>query len=94
MNVGETVLLVMDNELTEIISYVARVNGSWFAVSMLEEYLYCFEVHQQEFVDYALNNGLVLLMDEVPEDVYRCFIASFLVIAENLSEREIDGRTR
>ena len=88
MRVGETVLVVLDAELTGVLSYVARVDESWFAVSMLEDQLYCFEVHQEEFVTYALDNGTVMLFDELPEDIYKCFTAAFLVIAE--MEEEID----
>ena len=86
MRVGETVLVVMDRDLTETLSYISRVDGSWFAVSMLESQLYCFEVHDEEFVEYALDNGTILLLDELPEDVYKCFTAAFLVIAEMTEE--------
>lgn len=86
MKVAETVLVVTDNEQTSILSYVARVDQSWFAISMLEEHLYCFEVHEQPFIDYAMENGTVILFDELPEDIYKCFVASFFVIAEVIEE--------
>ena len=86
MRVAETVLVVMDRNLTETLSYIARISDSWFAVSMLENHLYCFEVHDSDFVMYAIDNGTTILFDELPGDIYKCFVASFLVVAEMAEE--------
>ena len=86
MRIEETVLEIFDREGKETLSYVSRVNESWFAISMLEQILYCFEVQEQEFVDYAINNGILILFDELPEDIYKCFTATFFTIAEVMEE--------
>lgn len=86
MNVSDTVLAVLDQEQEEILAYVTIVEGSWFAVSMLETFLYTFEVQDQKFADFVYENGAVINLDILPEDVYKCFTATFLVLAERLTE--------
>ena len=86
MKVGETALEIYDNQGNNVVSYIVRVDGGWFAVSMLDKFLYCFEVHDQFFVDYALENGVLILIDELPDTVYKCFTAAFLTIAEVIEE--------
>ena len=78
----------MDDKNLHILSYIARVNESWFAVSMLEKFLWAFEVHDQEFADYAYDHGVEIGFDELPHDIYKCFQAAFLVIAEKTWEIE------
>jgi len=86
MIVAETILAIYDRKGIKVISYVARVNDSWFAISMIDKFMYCFEVHDQDFADYALDNGIVILFDELPENVYKCFTAAFFAIAEVAEE--------
>ena len=90
MKVADTVLAVMNEKQDTIVAYVTRVEGSWFAVSMLEDFLYSFEVQDQKFADYVYEKGAVIPLDILPEEVYKCFTATFLVLAERLLELKED----
>ncbi len=78
----------MNEEKEKIVAYVTRVSGTWFAISMVEKHMYAFEVGTEEFAEYAVENGIELLFDELPVEVYKCFTATFLVIAEHFAKEE------
>ena len=81
-------MVLLDKHNLVVMSYVAQVNGRLFAISMLEKFLWVFEVKDPEFIEYTYLNGKEILLEEAPDEVYKCFSAAFLVIAEKLSETE------
>lgn len=79
---------VVDEENKEVVAYVTMVNSSWFAVSVIDKPpLYCFEVHDEAFAQYAWEYGIEIDMNKLPDNIYKCFSAAYLVIAECLAEK-------
>ena len=78
---------VLDEDKTRIVAYVSMVNESWFGISMIDKQpLYCFEVHDESFAQYAWENGIEVELNELPDNIYKCFTAAYMVIAECLLE--------
>ena len=78
---------VLDEKKENIVAYVTMVNDSWFGLSVLDkEPYYVFEVQDEEFASYAWENGIEIDVNKLPDKIYKCFSAAYLVIAEFMAE--------
>lgn len=70
-----------------VLGYAIAVNDAILYISLLEKIKFAAAVETADLHDFIIMNAVQIEFNDMPQDIYKCFVASILALADMQREQ-------